>query len=276
MSARMLRNHCPDRPEYARGYRVLRVRGVEAEVDAFDMGRLCAQVEGYNVQAATRIAANDREALERMGRYLARPPIATDRLSQMEDGRLELRLKRAWRDGTTAFRFTPHEAHREARGAGAAPEGAPRPLPWRPGSCLRSQIGGRTVAGGGTRRDGAYPAVRNATGERASETARAIPVGVADLARVPGRRPCLRSLSRRSVSTSSDRPLPLRVKNNRNNGDPSTTTPSADPTRAVIRQLPRPRRTPPGRQRDDRPHRSQPAHLRRARQRDLERHLSLA
>jgi hypothetical protein len=86
-----------------RGCRVLRVRGVAADVDAFVMGRLCAQVEGYNLQAATRIAANDRDGLERMGRYLARPPIATDRLSQLEDGRLELRLKRPWRDGTTAL-----------------------------------------------------------------------------------------------------------------------------------------------------------------------------
>lgn len=30
-------------------------------------------------------------------------------LTQLDDGRLELRLKRPWRDGTTAFRFTPHE-----------------------------------------------------------------------------------------------------------------------------------------------------------------------
>ena len=44
-----------------------------------------------------------------MGRCLSRPPIATDRLSQLDDGRLELQLKRPWRDGTTAFRFTPHE-----------------------------------------------------------------------------------------------------------------------------------------------------------------------
>src|SRR5689334_19968297 len=48
------------------------------------MGGLCAQVEGYNLQAATRIGANDRQALERMARYLSRPPIATDRLSQVE------------------------------------------------------------------------------------------------------------------------------------------------------------------------------------------------
>jgi hypothetical protein len=62
-----------------RGGRVLRVRGAAAEVDAFVLGRVCAQVEGYNLRAATRVAANDREGLERMGRYLARPrsrPIA--------------------------------------------------------------------------------------------------------------------------------------------------------------------------------------------------------
>jgi len=44
-----------------------------------------------------------------MARYLARPPIATDRLSQLDDGRLQLRLKRPWRDGTVAFVLTPHE-----------------------------------------------------------------------------------------------------------------------------------------------------------------------
>jgi hypothetical protein len=32
-----------------------------------------------------------------------------NRLSLREDGRLELRLKRPWRDGTTAFVFQPHE-----------------------------------------------------------------------------------------------------------------------------------------------------------------------
>ncbi|MBC7896551.1 MAG: transposase, partial [Cytophagaceae bacterium] len=92
-----------------RGFRHLRGRGPTADVDAFVMGRLCAQVEGYNLQAATRVGANDRQGLERISRYLARPPIATDRLSQLADGRLELRLKRPWRDGTTAFLFTPHE-----------------------------------------------------------------------------------------------------------------------------------------------------------------------
>jgi hypothetical protein len=60
-----------------RGCRLVRVRGPTADVDAVVVGRLCAQVEGYNLQAATRLGASDREGLEPMARYLARPPIAT-------------------------------------------------------------------------------------------------------------------------------------------------------------------------------------------------------
>jgi hypothetical protein len=46
-----------------RGCRIIRVRGPSADVDAVVMGRLCAQVEGYNLQAATRVGANDRAGL---------------------------------------------------------------------------------------------------------------------------------------------------------------------------------------------------------------------
>jgi hypothetical protein len=44
-----------------------------------------------------------------MARYLARPPIANDRPTRLDDGRLQLELKRPSRDGTTEFVFTPHE-----------------------------------------------------------------------------------------------------------------------------------------------------------------------
>jgi hypothetical protein len=53
-----------------------------------------------------RVAANNRDGLEHLARYLARPPIATDRLSQLADGRVMLRFKRAFSDGTEAVVFT--------------------------------------------------------------------------------------------------------------------------------------------------------------------------
>jgi hypothetical protein len=42
---------------------------------------------------------------ERLIRYAARPAVATERLSALSDGRLLYRLKRQWRDGTSAVIF---------------------------------------------------------------------------------------------------------------------------------------------------------------------------
>jgi hypothetical protein len=71
-----------------------------------DVARVAASVFR---RVERRLSARDREGLERIARYLARPPIANDRLIRLDDGRLQLELKRPWRDGTTAFVFTPHE-----------------------------------------------------------------------------------------------------------------------------------------------------------------------
>jgi len=53
-----------------------------------------------------RVAANDRDGLEHLARYLARPPVATDRLTLLADGRVALRFKRPLSDGTEAVVFT--------------------------------------------------------------------------------------------------------------------------------------------------------------------------
>jgi hypothetical protein len=56
-------------------------------------------------------SAGDDDALASPSHAMnqARPPIASHRLARLDDGRLELQLKRPWRDGTTAFVLTPHE-----------------------------------------------------------------------------------------------------------------------------------------------------------------------
>jgi len=41
--------------------------------------------------------------LERLGRYILRPPFAQERLRLRKDGRVALELKTAWRDGTRAL-----------------------------------------------------------------------------------------------------------------------------------------------------------------------------
>jgi hypothetical protein len=73
-------------------------------LDPFESPR-CAMVSGFSVHANVAIEARDRLRLERLCRYAARPAVATERLSELPDGRLLYRLKRPWRDGSTAVIF---------------------------------------------------------------------------------------------------------------------------------------------------------------------------
>jgi len=48
----------------------------------------CVSRGGITLHAAVAIPAHDRPRLERLIRYAARPPLATDRLSRRPDGHL--------------------------------------------------------------------------------------------------------------------------------------------------------------------------------------------
>jgi hypothetical protein len=64
---------------------------------------------GMSLHADVAVPARDRRRLERLCHYVARPPLASDRLEEQPDGRLALRLKTRWRDGTTHILMEPHE-----------------------------------------------------------------------------------------------------------------------------------------------------------------------
>ena len=55
------------------------------------------------------VLGEDVEALLSRALGLCRPPVATERLSPLPDGRLLYRLKRRWRDGTSHVIFEPME-----------------------------------------------------------------------------------------------------------------------------------------------------------------------
>ena len=65
--------------------------------------------KGYSLHAGTWVGADDRIGLQRLARYLLRPPLARGRLEERPDGQLVLHLRKPWRDGTQAFLFTPLE-----------------------------------------------------------------------------------------------------------------------------------------------------------------------
>jgi hypothetical protein len=92
------------------GMRIVRVGDeVDPEDGALPSGPCCAVVAGFSVHAGVRVPARDRLRLERLARYAGRPPLATERLSLLPDGRLLYRLKRRWRDGTTHVIYEPLE-----------------------------------------------------------------------------------------------------------------------------------------------------------------------
>ncbi len=68
-----------------------------------------ARVGGFSLDASVSIAANDRERLERVSRYMLRPALSHDRFSRTTDGKIAYALKRPYSDGTTHVVFTPFE-----------------------------------------------------------------------------------------------------------------------------------------------------------------------
>jgi hypothetical protein len=77
------------------------------ETSARPPSPLSAELDGFSLQCAVAIGADESERLERLARYLTRPPGAAERLSPTNDGRVRYAFRRPWRDGTTAIVFTP-------------------------------------------------------------------------------------------------------------------------------------------------------------------------
>lgn len=83
--------------------------GAPAAAAAPASGALHAHLDGFDLHAAVAVPAGDRARLEHLCRYVLRPPVAQEALERERDGTLLLRLRRTWRDGTRAVRFSPIE-----------------------------------------------------------------------------------------------------------------------------------------------------------------------
>jgi hypothetical protein len=72
-------------------------------------GALVAEVRGFNRHTAVRVEADERDALERLCRYMARPAVAAGRVSVLPDGNVAYRV-RSPRGGAATHRLmTPME-----------------------------------------------------------------------------------------------------------------------------------------------------------------------
>ncbi len=121
------------------GQKVLTVQGaMPREMDFKQM--LCADIDGFSLHAAVRCRADDRQGLEQLCRYITRPALANERVQTNAAGQVVLKLKTAWRDGTTHLVMSPLEFMR--RLAALVPQ--PRPYP-RVTASTRSTSEGRRL-----------------------------------------------------------------------------------------------------------------------------------
>jgi len=65
------------------------------------------QVAGFSLYAGVATKAHERDKLERLCRYIARPAVATKRLSMTRNGAVRYELKTPYSDGTTHVLFEP-------------------------------------------------------------------------------------------------------------------------------------------------------------------------
>ena len=72
-------------------------------------GPLCFASRGFSLHAATRVAAADRDRLERLCRYVNRPPLAAGRLQIVDAETVAFDLKSVWSDGTYRIELSPQE-----------------------------------------------------------------------------------------------------------------------------------------------------------------------
>ena len=85
--------------------RKLGVHPLESQVT----GHSSASDRGFSLHAGVVVRAQERDKLERLIRYVARPSLALERLEKTSDGNLIYRLKKAYSDGTTHVKFSAME-----------------------------------------------------------------------------------------------------------------------------------------------------------------------
>jgi hypothetical protein len=83
--------------------------GPERPADERGSAEPVAQALGGNLYAQQHVDGRDRKQLERLCRYVMRPPLSQERLAFRSDGRLELTLKNTWKNGTRALVLEPFD-----------------------------------------------------------------------------------------------------------------------------------------------------------------------
>ena len=90
-----------------KGRKVFRLQTLPAMENEIANSALLGNVAGFSLHAGVSAKADERDKLERLCRYIARPPVSTKRLSLTRQGHIRYELKTPYRDGTTHIIFEP-------------------------------------------------------------------------------------------------------------------------------------------------------------------------
>jgi hypothetical protein len=85
------------------------LRRLRSAATATATGPRGARLEGFSLHADVAVPARRRDQLQRLVRYLVRPPLALDRLTESTGGQLLYQFRRPWSDGSTALLVEPLE-----------------------------------------------------------------------------------------------------------------------------------------------------------------------
>ena len=72
-------------------------------------GDQCAASGGYSLHANTALKSHQRERLEKLISYMARPCISEERIEILENEKVRIKLKTKWSDNTTHIELTSNE-----------------------------------------------------------------------------------------------------------------------------------------------------------------------
>jgi hypothetical protein len=89
------------------GQKVFTLQTLPAEPDA--PRPAVAESSGFSLHAGIAAQPAQHDKLERLARYISRPPVATDRLALTGSGHVRYALKTPYRDGTTHVIFEPED-----------------------------------------------------------------------------------------------------------------------------------------------------------------------
>ena len=84
-----------------RGMKIRRIQRFAGR--EFQLPKRCASVGGYNLHGGVQVSAKNRKGLEKLCRYIARPPLAKSRLLEDIAGEYRILLKTPWSDGTNSI-----------------------------------------------------------------------------------------------------------------------------------------------------------------------------